>query len=249
MSSYLPILNWLPNYERSWLKRDLIAGLSVWALMVPTSLGYAAISGVPVQYGLYAAVAGLIVFALFTTSKQVTQGPSSTTAAVLGAAVLTIAEAGSAEAVAVASAIVFVAGLLFLVMYLLKMGWISQFLSTSVLTGFTFGVAINVAVGQLFKISGTHGASGNAWQKLWAWLSELPEASIPTAVVGVSALTLVFAIKLYAPKVPGALVAVILGIAATVVFGLGDMNVELLAMCPAACPVWRCPTLDLSWPT
>ena len=95
LARFLPIVNWLPKYNRSWLRTDIIAGLSVWALMVPTSLGYAAISGVPVQYGLYAAAVGLIAFALFTTSKQVTQGPSSSTAAVLGAGVLAIASAGS----------------------------------------------------------------------------------------------------------------------------------------------------------
>ena len=232
----MPILYWLPNYDRSWLKSDIIAGLSVWALMVPTSLGYATISGVPVQYGLYAAAVGLIAFALFTTSKQVTQGPSSSTAAVLGAAVLAVASAGSDEAVAVAAAIVFVAGLLFIIMYLLKMGWISEFLSASVLTGFTFGVAINVAAGELFKITGTEKAGSNTWEKLWTWITSLPETSMPTLVVGILALILVFAIKLFAPKVPGALVAVVLGIAATVLFNLGDLGVELIAEVPSGLP-------------
>jgi SulP family sulfate permease len=119
ISHFLPIVKWLPNYDRTWLKGDIIAGLSVWALMVPTSLGYATISGVPVQYGLYAAAVGLIAFALFTTSKQVTQGPSSSTSAVLGAAVLAVASAGSDEAVAMAAAIVLVTGILFIIMYLL----------------------------------------------------------------------------------------------------------------------------------
>ena len=90
ISRYLPILSWLSNYDRSWLMGDLIAGLSVWALMVPTSLGYAEISGVPVQYGLYAAVFGLIGFAIFTTSRHVTQGPGSSTAAVLGLSLIHI---------------------------------------------------------------------------------------------------------------------------------------------------------------
>jgi MFS superfamily sulfate permease-like transporter len=81
---------WLPNYDRSWLKGDIIAGLSVWALMVPTSLGYATISGVPVQFGFYAAAIGLIAYALFTTSKQVTQEPSSSTAAVKAAKTMRI---------------------------------------------------------------------------------------------------------------------------------------------------------------
>ena len=245
ISAILPILSWLPNYDRSWLKGDLIAGLSVWALMVPTSLGYATISGVPVQYGLYAAAVGLIAFALFTTSKQVTSGPSSSTAAVLGAAVLAVASAGSDEAVAVAAAIVFVAGLLFIIMYLLKMGWISEFLSASVLTGFTFGVAINVAAGELFKITGTEKAGDNTWQKLWTWITELPETSIPTLVVGVSALVLVFAIKFFAPKVPGALVAVILGIAATVVFNLGDLGVALIAEVPSGLPTFVLPDFGM----
>ena len=245
LSRVLPILSWLPNYDRSWLKNDVIAGLSVWALMVPTSLGYAAISGVPVQYGLYAAAAGLIAFALFTTSKQVTKGPSSSTAAVLGAAVLAIASAGSDEAVAVAAVIVFVAGLLFIIMYLLKMGWVSEFLSASVLTGFTFGVAINVAAGELFKITGTESGGSNTWQKLWNWIIELPESNMPTLVVGVAALILVFAIKIFAPKVPGALVAVILGIGATAVFGLGEMGVELIAEVPAGLPSFTVPDLGL----
>jgi SulP family sulfate permease len=227
------------------LKADIIAGLSVWALMVPTSLGYATISGVPVQYGLYAAAMGLIAFALFTTSKQVTQGPSSSTAAVLGAAVLAVASAGSDEAVAVAAAIVFVAGLLFVIMYLLKMGWISEFLSASVLTGFTFGVAINVAAGELFKITGTEKAGSNTWVKLWNWIIELPETSMPTLLVGVSALVLVFGIKIFAPKVPGALVAVVLGIAATTVFNLGDLGVALIAEVPSGLPSFVLPDFGM----
>jgi len=242
---FLPIVEWLPNYDRSWLKSDIIAGLSVWALMVPTSLGYATISGVPVQYGLYAAAVGLIAFALFTTSKQVTQGPSSSTAAVLGAAVLAVASAGSDEAVAVAAAIVLVAGLLYIIMYLLKMGWISEFLSASVLTGFTFGVAINVAAGELFKITGTEKAGDNTWGKLWTWITSLPETSIPTLVVGILALVLVFGIKFFAPKVPGALVAVVLGIGATALFGLGDLGVALIGEVPRGLPSFTLPDLGM----
>ncbi len=243
LARFLPIVSWLPKYNRAWLKNDIIAGLSVWALMVPTSLGYAAISGVPVQYGLYAAAVGLIAFALFTTSKQVTQGPSSSTAAVLGAAVLVVASGGSAEAVATASAIVFVAGLLFIIMYLFKMGWISEFLSASVLTGFTFGVALNVAAGELFKITGTESTGANTWGKLWGWVTGFPETSIPTLVVGIIALILVFGIKVFAPKIPGALVAVVLGIGATLLFNLGDLGISLIAEVPRGLPSFTLPNL------
>ena len=247
LKRFIPILTWLPNYQRSWLKSDLIAGLSVWALMVPTSMGYATISGVPVQYGLYAAAVGLIAFALFTTSRQVTQGPSSSTAAVLGAAVLGVAAAGSDEAIAMASAIVLVAGLLFVVMYLLKMGWISEFLSASVLTGFTFGVAINVAAGELFKITGTESSGGRTPGRSCG----LARPALPDnqrahpggwprgAHPGVRDQAPL------APRVPGALVAVALGIAATSLLGLADMDVELIADVPRGLPSLALPRPEL----
>ncbi len=228
----MPIFEWLPTYDRSWLRSDLIAGVSVWALMVPTSLGYATISGVPVQYGLYAAAFGLIAFALFTTSRQVTQGPSSSTAAVLGAGVLAVATQGSDDAVAMAAATVLTTGALFVGMYLLKMGWVSDFLSASVLTGFTFGVAANVASGELFKITGTDASGSNTWEKLWAWVTGLSDANGTTVVVGVAALILVFGLRFVSRRIPGALIAVVLGVGATVILGLGDQGVELIGEVP-----------------
>lgn len=232
LARYLPILHWLPNYDRSWLRGDLIAGLTVWALMVPMSLGYATISGVPVQHGLYAAAFGLIGFAVFTTSRQVTQGPSSSTAAVLGAGVLAVASQGSDDAVAMAAATVLTTGVLFVGMYLLRMGWISELLSASVLTGFTFGVAINVASGELFKITGTEASGSNTWEKLWAWVTSLPDLNTATLVVGVAALILTFAMKLISPRLPGALVAVVLGVGATVVLGLDGQGVAVIGEVP-----------------
>ncbi len=245
LSRFLPILSWLPNYDRSWLTGDFIAALSVWAMMVPTSLGYAEISGVPVQHGLYAAAFGMIAFALFTTSMQVNLGPGSSTAAVLGAGVAMIASVGAGEAVSVAIAIVFVAGLLYVLMYLLKLGWISQFLSMSVLTGFVFGVAINVAIGQLDKITGTESSGENVWREFLDWISVLPETSLPTLAVGAIALMLLFGLKLLAPKIPGALLVVVLGILATAVFNLGELGVELVADVPRGLPSFTLPDLRL----
>ena len=242
---FMPALVWLPKYQRSWLKKDVIAGLSVWALMVPTSLGYATLAGLPVQNGLYAAAAGMIAFALFTTSKQLVQGPGSSTAPVLGAAVVAYAAAGSADAVEMATAITLVAGVIFIVMAVLKMGWISQFLSASVLTGFVFGVAINVVSGELFKITGTESSGSNTWEKLWNWFGSLPDASGTTVLIGVAALVLLFGIQFLVPRVPAALVAVVLGIVATVVFSLGDHGVELIADVPRGLPTLAIPDIHL----
>lgn len=245
LARYLPILSWLPAYQGAWLRGDLIGGFSVWAVAVPMALGYATISGVPVQYGLYAALAGLIAYALFTTSRQVTEGPSSITAPVLGAGVLSVATAGSDEAVALAAVIVLAAGLLYLVFYLLRLGWLADFMSTSVLTGFMFGVAINVSIGQLFSITATASSGDNTWQKLWNWLASLSEADTATVLVGVAALLLAFGLKLAAPRIPVALVVVIAGMLATPLFGLEDRGVQLTADVPRGLPNPALPSIGL----
>src|SRR5213595_4316967 len=127
----IPIIGWLGSYDRSWLRGDLIAGVTVLALVVPKNLGYAEIAGVPVQNGLYAAAAGAIIYALFCTSRHISTGPSSALAAVAGGAVLGtgVTGAGAAEMVA---AITLVTGALFLLLALLRLGWVAHFLSRAV---------------------------------------------------------------------------------------------------------------------
>ena len=146
ISRYIPILQWAPQYKRRWLRPDLIAGLTVAALVVPKSLGYAGIAGVPIQHGLYAAAAGAIIYAFFGTCKQIATGPSSALAAVAGGAVIAAGLSSGEETVALVAAITLFTGILFLLLALFKMGWISQFLSKAVITGFLFGAAIQVVI-------------------------------------------------------------------------------------------------------
>ena len=170
IARFLPILAWLPHYDRSWLRGDLIAGLTVAALVVPKSLGYAGIASVPIQYGLYAAAVGAILYAIFGTSRQIATGPSSALAAVAASAVIAAGVSGSDDAVTLVATTSLVTGLFFLLLALFKMGWIAQFLSKAVITGFLFGAAIEVVVGELPKITGTTGGGANSWQKLSSWL-------------------------------------------------------------------------------
>src|SRR6476661_1118481 len=135
---FVPMVGWLRSYDRRWLRGDLIAGIAVAALIVPKNLGYAAIAGIPLQNGLYAAAAGAILYAVFGTSRQISTGPSSGLAAVAASAVLTAGLVGADVAPFVAG-ITLVSGLVFLLLALLKMGWIAQFLSRAVVTGFLFG--------------------------------------------------------------------------------------------------------------
>jgi high affinity sulfate transporter 1 len=241
---YIPILDWLPKYDRKWLAVDLIAGVSVWALMVPQALGYAGVAGVPTQYGLYAAFAGLLMYAIFGTSRQVITGPSSTVAAVTGAAVLSVASAGSDEAVALAAAMALFAGLFYLILGVLRMGWVSNFLAASVLSGFIAGIAIDVAIGQLDNLFGITVADGNSWQELLWSLQALPTLNITATVIGVTSLVILFSMRKWTPKIPGALVVVILGILAVVIFNLQEV-IDIVGEVPTGLPSIGLPAITL----
>src|SRR3954464_15894233 len=153
LARFLPITGWLPRYQRKWLRGDVLAGLAVTALVVPKNLGDAGIAGVPIQNGLYAAAAGAIVYALFCTSRHISTGPSSSLAAVAGGAVLAagVKGAGAADLVA---AITLVTGVLFLLVAVLRLGWVARFLSRAVVTGFLAGAAVDVVIGELPKLTG-----------------------------------------------------------------------------------------------
>ena len=148
---FIPIVRWIRSYQRSWLRGDLIAGVTVAALVVPKNLGYAGIAGVPLQNGLYAAAAGAILYAVFGTSRQISTGPSSGLAAVAASAVAVAGITGVQNVASFVAAITLASGVLFLLLAVLRMGWIAQFLSRAVVTGFLFRAAIDVVIGALPK--------------------------------------------------------------------------------------------------
>ena len=244
VQKYVPITKWLPKYNKAWLSKDIIAGFSVWALMVPEALGYATISGVPLQYGLYAAGIGLIIYAIFASSKHVITGPSSALAAISGAAVLSAGATGSAEAVSIVATISIIAGFLYLIMGVFKMGWISNFLAASVLTGFIFGIGIEVIVGQLGNLTGTTVTGSNAWTKIFSWLSGLPDLNKSTLIIGVGSLLLLLILRKLLSKVPGVLIILIVGIAVSTYFGLSDKGVEIIGEIPTGLPMFTLPSVS-----
>ena len=236
----VPIVGWLPRYDRRMLRGDVLAGLAVTAMIVPKDLGYAGIAGVPVQNGLYAAAAGAIVYALFCTSRHISTGPSSALATVAGGAVLFagVAGAGAAELVA---AITLVTGALFLLLAVLRLGWIAHFLSRAVVTGFLAGAAVDVVVGELPKLTGTSNSGDNVWQEFASWIRGLGEISRATLLVGLLALGLILSLRFFAPRVPGALVLVVAGLLATWLFDLGAHGVALVGPVPRGLPAPKLP--------
>jgi SulP family sulfate permease len=241
---FLPILQWLPRYERRWLRPDLIAGVAVVAMIVPKNLGYAEIAGVPVQNGLYAAAAGAIIYALFCTSRQISTGPSSALATVAGGAVIVTGVTGG-DAAELVAAITLVTGILLLLLALLRMGWIAQFLSRAVVTGFLAGAAVDVVVGELPKLTGTSSEGDNVWREFASWAAGLGGIHLPTLLVGVIALVVILALRFWAPKVPGALVLVVGGLLASALLDLGDRGVALVGSVPSGLPVPQLPSLEI----
>ncbi len=244
---FVPMAGWIRSYQRRWLRGDLIAGVAVAALIVPKNLGYAGIAGVPVQNGLYAAAAGAILYAIFGTSRQISTGPSSGLAAVAASAVAAAGISGVENVAAFVAAITLASGVLFLLLAVLRMGWIAQFLSRAVVTGFLFGAAIDVVIGELGKLTGTDVSGSNPIQELWSWIGTLGDANLATVAVGGTALAVVFGLRVIAPRIPGALVLVVGGLLASWLFDLGAHGVALVGEVPRGLPSLQVPDAQLVW--
>ncbi len=244
VSRFLPILGWLPAYDRADLRYDLIAGITVSALVIPKALGYAGIAQVPLEAGLYAAAAGAIIYALFGTSRQISTGPSSALAAVAAGAVAATGLAGG-DAARLVAGITVAAGLAFLLLAVFRMGWISHFLSKAVITGFLFGAAVEVVIGELPKMSGTEATGANSWQKLDAWLDTIGDFDRPTFLVAIVALATILVLRFIAPKIPGALVLVVGGLIASGLFDLAEYGIATVGDVPRGMPLPALPSLEL----
>jgi SulP family sulfate permease len=225
----------------------LIAGVTVAALIVPKNLGYAEIAGIPVQNGLYAAAAGAILYAIFGTCRQISMGPSSGLAAVAASAVFAAGITDQAEVAAFVAGITLASGALFLLLAVFKMGWIAQFLSRAVVTGFLFGAAIDVVIGELPKITGTKVEGSNSLREFFLWIGTLGDTQWLTLLVGGAALVVVFGLRIIAPRVPGALVLVVGGLLASWFFNLGDHGVALVGQVPRGLPHLKLPNGPLLW--
>ena len=235
LKKYLPILGWLPDYDRRWLAADFAAGLSVWALLVPQSLAYATIVGVPVQYGLYSAFAALLVYPLFGTSRHLVVGPSATVGAVSAAVVgplIGTAALGTNEAATYAAALALATAVVYLALGLLRMGWISTFLSKAVMSGFILGFAIGIVINQLHSLLGVPDVDGSYVQQLWGTIEAIPDTSGTTLAVGAASLTLLLVMRYIFPKLPRALIVVTLSIIAAAVFDLAEHGVAITGDVP-----------------
>jgi len=163
---YIPILAWLPQYQRKWLRPDFIAGLTIMALLVPEGMAYAQLVGMPPQAAFYAAPIGLTLYAIFGTSRQLVVAVSSAFAVTSAAIVGGLVPADSAEFIAMTAALAILAGIVAVLAGLLRLGRIAQFFSESVLMGFMSGLALVIMIKQVPKLFGLEPVEGNFWERV-----------------------------------------------------------------------------------
>ena len=251
IAQYFPILQWLPNYQLSWLRTDILAGLTVWAVMVPEAMAYSGIAGVPPLVGLYTVPIPLIVYALMGTSKTMVVGPDSATALISAGTVgAVIASSGGAsqvaEYVALSSALALIVGGIFLVLGLARMGWVANFIPTPVMKGFIQGLVWVTIIGQVPKLFGVEGEHGNFFVQLWVLFHNLSGAEpIPIAIGLGSILSLVF-VKHYIPKLPSTLTTVVIAIAVVTLFDLGAKGVDVVGEVTAGLPELAMPEFRMA---
>lgn len=232
----IPILRWLPEYRRSRLRGDVLAGAIVAALLIPQSLGYARIAGVPVEVGLYAVPLALLAYAVLGSSPQLIVGPASTVAIVSGSLVADIARDNPEDAVAITSALAIVAGIVLAATGLLRVAWLAEFLSKPIVTGFVFGLTLTIVIGELPTLLGIPKPPGDLIGVLVRTIWNVDETHPATAIVGGLALLALIGGRRIASHVPWGLTVVVAGVAASRLLDLEADGVAVIGDIPSGLP-------------
>jgi len=219
----------LRGYERSWLRGDLIAGLTVCAILVPQALAYASIARVSPVVGLYAAPGALLLYAALGSSRVLVVGPMAASAALSAATVADLVGPGDERFAAFTAALALAAGLAALVAGLLRLGFLADFISGPVLKGLIIGLALTIIIGQLPKLFGIAPGSGDFFEQAWHLVTHLGDTQGTALLVGTLSLAVIVGLRRLAPGVPGPLVAVTGAIAAVKAFGLDVRTVGSIA--------------------
>ena len=237
----------LQGYRSEWLRGDLVAGLTVWAVLIPEALAYATIAGVSPVVGLYAAPGALLLYAALGSSRHLVTGPMSATAALSAATVGDLVAGGGGEFAAMTVALATATGIAALLAGLLRLGFLASFISEPVIKGFIIGLALTILIGQVPKLLGVEKeAGGDFFEQLWGVITELGDVDGLTLAVGLGSLAVVLGLRRFAPVVPGSLVAVALGIAAVELFGLDDEGLDIVGSIDSGLPSFGTPDVSLA---
>ncbi len=243
---FFPPLQWLPAYRRDTLRGDLSAGLTVGVMLIPQGMAYALIAGLPPIYGLYASLVPLVIYALLGTSRQLAVGPVAMVSLLVAAGVAPLAEGDPGQYVTLALLLAFMVGVIQLGLGLLRFGFLVNFLSHPVLTGFTAAAALIIGLSQLKHLLGIPlPRSNHIHEILWSAVQQVGAVQVPTLLIGLGGIVVLVGLKRWKKTAPGALVLVVLG---TLVVSLGDLEaagVAVVGEVPRGLPVPTLLSLDL----
>lgn len=237
----------MPNYKKSQLKGDLIAGLTVAIILIPQGIAYALIAGLPPIYGLYSALVPQIVYAIFGTSRQVAIGPVAMDSLIVATGVSTLALAGSESYIAITILLALVVGVIQLLMGVFRLGFIVNFLSRPVITGFTSAVALTIGLNQFRNLLGVDFIqSDQVHVLLFDIITKLKDFHLETTLIGVFACLIIIVFRKINKKIPNALIVVVLGILVVKFFNATFHGVSIVKDIPSGLPSFYFPELDIA---
>jgi SulP family sulfate permease len=241
----VPAVIWLPRYERRWLRGDAVAGGVVAALAVPQALGYASIAGAPVEVGLYAVPVALIAYAIFGSSRQLIVGPVSTVSVLSGSLLASFGVAGTARAASYTAALALGSGLVLVTAGFLRVGWVAEFLSKPIVTGFVLGLTVLVILSEVPHLLGVPTPKGQVVERVGSLGESLTrgEGDTTTVIISVVSLLVLFGGQWVAPRVPWALVVLLGGVAASSALHLPAKGVEVVGLVPRGLPTPGLPSV------
>jgi sulfate permease, SulP family len=232
------------GYRREWLAGDLLAGVTVCVVTIPTAIAYAGVMGLPPQQGLYATLVPLLVYALFGSSRQMLVGPDIAISLLVGSTIAPLAAGDPARAATLAATLALLSGALLLLAARAKFGVVADFLSKPVLVGYMTGAALILMASQLNKLLGVPVKSSDFFPRLIELAGQFGSVNWPTLILGVGLLALGFVLRRFAPKVPGALVVCVVAVIVSRACGLEKLGVTVVGSCPAGLPRFQFPTVS-----
>ncbi|MGA1544721.1 MAG: SulP family inorganic anion transporter [Saprospiraceae bacterium] len=245
LTQYLPILEWLPRYQKAYLSGDFNAGLTVAVMLVPQGMAYGLLAGLPPIYGLYAGILPLLLYSFFGTSRQLSVGPVALVSLLILTGVGQFAEPGSAQFISYAITTALIAGIIQVLLGVFRLGFLVNFLSHPVISGFTSAAAIIIGISQLQNLMGISIPRSNRIHVIVGSIIEkFGEIHYTTLLLGILGIALIFWLKKVNKKIPGALIAVILGIVGVYFLKLNEQGVAVVGKVPQGLPQMVMPVFN-----
>jgi len=238
-----PGLGLVNGYKKEYLIKDLFAGLSVAAIVLPIGIAYAALIGLPPQAGLYSSILPMVAYALLGSSRQLILGPDAATCLLVASVIGPIAASNMEKYQSLSIMVALIVGSLCIIGGLFRLGSIANFLSKPILTGYLNGLAITIILGQLGKLFGFNIVSKEFFEMIFEFISKIDLTNIYTLMIGGGAFILILTLKKFYPRLPAPLIAVIIGIL-IVVFFKDTKNVTLVGYIPSGLPSFGLPKIE-----